>query len=392
MLRKMPLVLIFVIIAVMLFEPLVSMQVKSICYAISLSIESVIVFLLPLIIFGLLFRAAASLARQSMSIIILIVVGVCTSNYLSTFLSHFVGSWIYHFDVTLSIPKGFQELKPYWSFTLPKLIANNKAMFAGLFLGILTAVINQDLASKFACQIEKTVGNILYFFAYLIPLFVAGFVIKMKYDGIIVTIAENYAIVFLVIALSQFTYILFLYFITNCFRIKKTIQTIKNMLPAAITGFCTMSSATAMPLTIIGVEKNSNNPELAQSVVPATVNIHLIGDCFAIPIFAYAILKNFGIEEPGLLNYMIFAGYFVLAKFSIAAIPGGGVVVMLPILEAYLNFNSEMLSLITALYVLFDPVITVANVLGNGGFAMIVENLSKGFYKSNLKFWTKNTY
>jgi Na+/H+-dicarboxylate symporter len=60
----------------------------------------------------------------------------------------------------------------------------------------------------------------------------------------------------------------------------------------------------------------------------------------------------------------------------VAAIPGGGIVVMLPILESCLGFNSEMLSLITALYILFDPVITSANVLGNGMFAKLIDTLA----------------
>ncbi len=46
---------------------------------------------------------------------------------------------------------------------------------------------------------------------------------------------------------------------------------------------------------------------------------------------------------------------------------------MLPILETHLNFTGPMMSLITALYILFDPVITCINVLGNGGFAMIMD-------------------
>jgi Na+/H+-dicarboxylate symporter len=46
---------------------------------------------------------------------------------------------------------------------------------------------------------------------------------------------------------------------------------------------------------------------------------------------------------------------------------------MLPILEHYLGFTGEMMSLITALYILFDPVITSANVLGNGAFAKMMD-------------------
>jgi Na+/H+-dicarboxylate symporter len=52
---------------------------------------------------------------------------------------------------------------------------------------------------------------------------------------------------------------------------------------------------------------------------------------------------------------------------------------MLPILESTLGFEADMLSLITALYILFDPIITSANVLGNGGFALVVDRIASFF-------------
>jgi Na+/H+-dicarboxylate symporter len=104
------------------------------------------------------------------------------------------------------------------------------------------------------------------------------------------------------------------------------------------------------------------------------VNIHLMGDCFAITIFAYAVLKSFGMDEPSFTAYLIFAVYFVLAKFSVAGVPGGGILVMLPILETHLGFQGAMLSMITGLYILFDPIITSANILGNGAFAKMMDN------------------
>jgi Na+/H+-dicarboxylate symporter len=69
--------------------------------------------------------------------------------------------------------------------------------------------------------------------------------------------------------------------------------------------------------------------------------------------------------------------YFVLAKFAVAAVPAGGILVMLPILEKYLHFSPDMLSLITALYIMFDPIITSINVLGNGAFATIFKRIVK---------------
>ncbi|MGL5263555.1 MAG: cation:dicarboxylate symporter family transporter, partial [Candidatus Rhabdochlamydia sp.] len=182
-------------------------------------------------------------------------------------------------------------------------------------------------------------------------------------------------LIFILVAISQFIYIACIYLVSNRFNFPSFLQALKNMLPAAITGFSSMSSAAAMPLTIIGSEKNTQNPSLTRLATPLTVNTHLIGDCFAIPIFAFAIMKNFGIPEPTFFAYLLFALYFVMAKFSVAAIPGGGIIVMLPILESQLGFTAEMSSLITALYILFDPVITCTNILGNGGFTLTLSKL-----------------
>jgi len=197
----------------------------------------------------------------------------------------------------------------------------------------------------------------------------------MLHDGVMLVIVRDYAVIFGIVACSAFLYIALLYFAASHFQPKVFARSVRNMMPATIAGFGTCSSAAAMPLTILGTEKNSKDPDIARSIIPATVNIHLIGDCFAIPIFAFAVMKSFGFPEPTLVNYLIFALYFVLAKFSVAAVPGGGILVMLPILQTYLGFTAEMLTLITALYILFDPVITTANVLGNGAFAMGIGNL-----------------
>lgn len=379
MFRKMPFLLVALIVLILFLGSHLPHEIKSFFYALSLTIKAVIITLLPFIIFCLLFKVMATLTRQASKLILLILAAVCCSNFISTFLSHYVGIWIYHFDLTVIVPKSSNELEPLWTFNLPKLIPNNIAMFLGLALGFISSYFRPALSQKIAKQLDKAINHILRVFTYFIPLFVAGFVIKLDYDGVVLMLIKDYALIFTMIAVAQFSYILFIYFITNT-KNTSWMQSIKNMLPAAITGFSTMSSAAAMPLTILGTQKNASHPDLAPSVIPATVNVHLIGDCFAIPILAYAILKTFDVPEPLFINYLIFTFYFVLAKFSVAAVPGGGIIVMLPVLEAYLGFNSQMLSLITAMYILFDPVITAANVLGNGGFALVIDKIP-----SNIK-------
>lgn len=373
MFRSMPFILVLVIAAIMFFNPMIPLGVKQVLYALSLTVKSGIVFILPVIIFSLLFKTMVGLASRATAVIALILLCVCCSNFTSTFLAHYVGQWVYQLDLSIIQPQSTHELLPVWAWSLPKLIDNNKAMFAGIILGIVLGNAKPVFARNIASRLDWLTSKILFSFRYLIPVFVAGFVVKLQYDGVINIIIKDYASIFAMIALAQFSYILFAYALVNKFNIHATFKTIKNILPAAIAGFSTMSSAAVMPLTIEGAANNARNKDLARSVVPATVNIHLVGDCIAIPVFAYALMKSFGMPEPALMSYLVFVMYFVIAKFSVAAIPGGGIVVMLPILESYLGFSPEMLSLITALYILFDPVITCANVLGNGAFAKMID-------------------
>lgn len=383
MFRYMPFILIGIIVFAGVLGPMMPLAAQSGLYAISLSLKAVIVFVLPLIIFALLFKTAVQLAKKATRTIFLILAGVCCSNFLSTWISYSVGKVAYRFDLSMALPNEHNALLASWSFSLPKWIGNEHAMFAGLMLGVLLALFAPQVAAKFSTLMEKIVGRILKGILWAIPLFILGFVVKLSHEGILVQLIRDYAWILGVVAGAVFSYIALLYFAANGFRIRGSVRCMKNLLPAALAGFGSMSSAAAMPLTILGAEKNARNPDLARSVIPATVNIHLIGDCFAIPIFAFAVLKNFGVAEPTLFVYLQFALYFVLAKFSVAAVPGGGILVMLPILESGLGFDPGMLSLITALYILFDPVITCANVLGNGAFALVMDRLHRNKIKLN---------
>lgn len=375
MFSKMPFILIAIIVLTALFGQFIPPYYQSLLFAMSLSIKTMIVAILPLVIFGLLFKTAINFANKASKMILIILATVCLSNFSSTFISYGFGNIAYFFDLSIHFPDAESALLPTWEFSLPKWIGNDKAMFLGLVAGIVLGRWKPIVANKISNAFEKIVNGILKAILAVIPLFIAGFVVKMNHDQIMPYILKNYSLILLLIASALFTYISLIYLAVNQFNIKRTIQCFKNLIPAGIAGFGSMSSAAAMPLTIIGVEKNSKDPEFGRSIVPVTVNIHLMGDCFSICIFAFAVMKSFGFAAPSFISYLVFAAYFVLAKFSVAAVPGGGILVMLPILESYLGFNGEMLSLMTALYILFDPIITCANIYGNGGVAMILDRL-----------------
>ena len=389
MFRSMPFLLLIVIAMIVLFDSFIPLEVKQILLAMSLSFKSAIIFVLPIIIFSLLFKTMVNLASKATAVIALILVCVCCSNFLSTFISHYIGQMIYHLDISIIPPRTTEGLIPAWSWQLPKLIENNRAMFAGIFLGSLLGRTKPQFARMLADKLEWLTMSILGSFKYFIPFFVAGCVVKLQYDGVFSMILKDYAVIFGIVALAQLTYVTLAFLALYNFNLRAALAAMKNFIPAAIAGFSTMSSAAVMPLTIEAAAENAKDKDLARAIVPCTVNIHLLGDCIGIPIFAYALMKSFAMPEPALMSYLVFVCYFVIAKFSVAAVPGGGIIVMLPILESHLGFTPEMLSLITALYILFDPVVTCANILGNGAFAKLIDkimasNLVRYFHKPAL--------
>jgi Na+/H+-dicarboxylate symporter len=68
--------------------------------------------------------------------------------------------------------------------------------------------------------------------------------------------------------------------------------------------------------------------------------------------------------------------------FTVAAVPGATIIVMIPVVQEVLGFNGEMVSLATALYILYDAIGTTMNVMGNGVFVILYNRLFGGLFPS----------
>ncbi len=371
---KLPLILLAEVLICLAFGHIIPIEAKSFLYAVSLSMKAVLMFILPLIVFSFVTSSLCDLKQGAFSFVVMLFVLVCSSNFFSTCLSGFLGSLAFNsLGFSASMQTSLVELQPLWLFTLPKIVPNDVALGVGLVLGLVLSMFSWQKGKEIAKWLQKLSVLILNkLFIPVIPVFLVGFLLKLQHDQVLTVICRSYLSIFVMIAVLLVVYLTLFYGVLTNFEPKQWRQSIRNMFPAGIAGFSAMSSAAAMPLTLQASEKNTQNPTVVRGVVPVTTNIHLIGDCFGIPIMALAIMLSFGHDLPSLSQYVIFASYFVLAKFAVAAVPGGGILVMLPVLEQHLGFSSEMLSLITVMYMIFDPVLTGSNVMGNGGFAMLM--------------------
>lgn len=378
-----PLIFLGALLFSILFGWMVPYLIKSYLYSLSLMIKECLIFVLPFVIFSLVYNAIGRLGGGVVKFILLIVPLICCSNFLNTILSYFSSMSFIKIGLVGNISaKAYsvsRELLPFFEIKLPKILSNDFALLFGIIFGLVGSFVKSDFLLQTRAFFDKVTR---YFFKILVPVmpfFIIGTALKLQHDGMLVIICTKYLPILITFIISAYGFVILQLFLLANMQKTKFMQYIKNIIPAIITGFGAMSSAAALPLSIKAAEDNSNDKKNAGIIIPATVNIHLVGDCFFIPMMAIAIMASFGMKIPSLAEYLLFSLHFVLAKFAVAAVPGGGVLVMLPVMQTYLGFTPDMLGLITALYVLFDPVITSCNVAGNGSMAILFDKITSFF-------------
>jgi Na+/H+-dicarboxylate symporter len=373
--KKIIIPLICISLLALVFHAHLPLYFKAAMLSLSLSVKAVLLFSLPVLIAVLLFKTTSQLTRGASWLIAAIVFFVVASNSVSTLLGYATGSLLFVLPIDVAMPALSCSLEPLFELTLPCWMKSSTALASGAVAGLIISYSRGSWVQVCKKSADAIASFLLKAFVGIVPVFIFGFLLKLAHEGQLTALLGSFAKIFAFIAAIQLVYIALFYLSLYRFNVRAAWSSIRPILPAAFVGFSAMSSAAAMPLTIKGVQKSALNKDIGSSCIPATVSIHLIGDCLAIPLLAFAIIKSAGMAMPSLTDYLLFSALFVLAKFSVAAIPGGGILVMLPILEKQLSMTAPMLSLITALYILFDPIITFTNVLGNGAFALAIDKI-----------------
>jgi len=375
-------------VGTLLFGDLLPYSVKAAFYSISLTLKSLLLFVLPFIVFSCLFSSLLTISGgKALRFILVLFTVVCLSNYMSTLVAYIVASLKLVNIGLASISFGpNDELLPLWNIEFPEWIPNNYALYFGFGLGFVFSFFSSKLVRQFSIHSKQFVSLFLEKgFVPLLPLFALGFILKMQFDGVLIQSIKYCLPLMLLIILTYIFYITLLFAIVANFNFILWKKYLKNVLPAGLTGFSTMSSLVAMPLTIKAAEKNTEDPDISHLVIPATVNIHMIGFAINVPLMALSILLSFGYELPTFELYSKFAYFFILTQFAAAAAPGCGILLMIPLLETHLGFTGEMSALITTLYIIFDPAETSANILGNSVLVIMISKIYKYWQKKETK-------
>lgn len=381
---KLPIILLSIILFAIIVGPLLPVSIQSLLYAIGLTLKELLIFVLPFIIFSLLLNSIVHLKQGAIRLILLLIPLMCLSNFISSWVAYFGGGFILQqAKITVVTEIAARTLEPTWDLSLPTWISTKYAMLSAMAFGLLSIAYFVNVGQKVATVCNKITVFILNRLVIpLLPLMILGFIVKMQYEDVLTALMENYAYIFTMVALLQVLYIIPWYIVLAKFKTKVWVEYLKNMIPPFITGFSTLSSAATLPFTLIATRKNVHDPDVVNFVIPSTVNFHLVADCIAMPIFAMALMISYGFPLPTVSQYLVFSLYYVIARFSAAAIPGGGAIVIWPLLISQFGFTADMLALVHTLNLVFDSMITAMNIMGNGAFAILF---------NKIYYWSKGT-
>jgi Na+/H+-dicarboxylate symporter len=383
--KSLPIQLVISIVLAFMLGSYLDRSIVSIFYTLSTCLIDILMFVLPWMIFAYIFTAITRIQQKSVFLILLIFLGITASNLLSISTAYLFSSSLLPMLGLSHSPefatKLHSSIEPYFRLTLPNLVGTGTAMMVAVILGIALSFISNENALKIKMQkiISYLTQAITFFlkrmFIPLLPLYVFGFCLKLSYDQALLYLFQSYGKAFLLSLIIIWVYIPLIFMIAAKGNMRTAFGNLRKMLPAGLTGFSTMSSAATMPVTLKCTEETTKDKNFADLIIPTTANTHLLGDNITITIASLALMTIFGMDPPDLTTFAVFVLAYCMAALSCVGIPGGTVLIVLPVLQNFLGFTPEMLSAITTIYVLQDPFGTTANVIGNGGFALLIQRV-----------------
>jgi len=380
---SLPVQLIGVIVGVLLFGNLLPVWAVKGSYTFSVIFKELLGFILPFIIFSFVLTGILSFKKNAPLILAVVLGVICSSNAIVATITYWIARLVLpvvacKLDASQLVIDN--QLIPYNSFSLPPLIKSEKALLLAVTLGIIFSIYRVLAFEKAMKKLKKWVEQfVCSIFIPLLPLYVLGFLLKINYEGTFGSLMSNYGATFVLIVAVQAVILLSYYWLASGFNISQAARYIQNALPSYLTAFSTMSGTATIPVTIQSAEKNISNIPLVHMAVPIMANVHLLGDCVATPLLALVTMMLFKGCVASFVTFIIFIGYFCMTMLAASGIPGGGIIVMIPILVSQLGFTPEMISIITTLYLLLDSFGTAANVMGDGASVIVVDKLLNKF-------------
>lgn len=376
--------IIIVLIAGYILTPYMGQEGISWAYTASSVIKSGLIILLPLITFTYMFASMLKFARSSPGLILSVLTALQVSNVLALAIGFFAIKWTAPYFLTagsICFNQGM-TINSYLNIFIPSFWSPANGMLFGFIMGIIFSFIKSSGIIRLSESLKIFIGSILRkLLIPVLPVFIFGFFVKMRFEGTIEALMTGYSKVFIFVAILLFAYLTILLIIAHRFNMYSAWRHVKCMVTPLLTGFATMSSMATLPFTLACTKEVLENDDYSDFIIPFTSGIHMVGDGIIFGVTIAALTYMYSACEPSLPVLGIFAFYYMLSKFSAAGVPAGTTAIIMPMLGQYLGFSEEMMGVFFSVCVLQDCVITMGNVGGNCIFAKLSFSFFRGLMK-----------
>lgn len=379
---SLPVQLLLAITFVLLFGAYIPEWGIRLFYTLSILFKDLLSFLLPFMIFSFVYCGIRSFKQNAPIILAILLFTILISNIAGAFVSYGAARCLLPNMLQGSAVKQAIAIKysvePWFRLPLCMPIPLSWALLSSVLMGILSSFVNLSLFDRGVYRAKKVIEYILkYGFIPLLPIYVLGFLLKMYYEKAFYFLFDYYGKVIILLLCLQGLYLMLLYALAKRFAVRKTARAIKNALPSYVAAFSTMSSMIALPVSIAAAKRNIPNRQLANMAMPILANIHLLGAAINLPMLALATMIIFEGSMPGIMQYAQFTLYLCTTMFAVSGVPGAGVITLIPLLQSQFNFSSDMISIVTTLYLLLEAFGTAMNAMGDGALIIIVHKILK---------------
>ena len=325
-----------------------------------------IFFMVPLIILGFVSYSIAKMKDNASKMLSLALIIAYLSSIGAAFFAMVSG---YTLIPHLSIEPVKETLRqlPELIFRLdiPPVVSVMTALVLAIMIGLATvwtkSEVFENLLDNFQKMVLLLINRILI---PILPFFIAANFCALSYEGAITKQLPVFLGVMVIVIISQFVWLSFLYALAGAVSKKNPWQVLKYYGPAYLTAVGTMSSAATLAVALKCAKKS---PVLKDNVidfaVPLFSNIHLCGSILTEVFFVMTVS----------LMLIILLGIFAIGA---PGVPGGTVIASLGIVISILGFDEAGTALLLTIFALQDSFGTACNITGDGALTLIMTKAS----------------
>jgi len=335
--------------------------------------------MIPLIIVGFVAPAIADIGSRAGKLLVVTAAIAYFTTFMAGIMSYITGALTFpHIigsDSGMLIDGSKTELLPYFTVDIPPLMSVMTALVLAFMIGLGIAFSNGTSLrhgfNEFKGIVSKTIEAAVL---PLLPFYIFGIFLTMTAEGQVGTILKCFIKIIAIIFVLHVFILILQYCIAAIFSRRNPFRMLRTMLPAYFTALGTQSSAATIPVTLKQTIKIGVSEDIAGFVIPLCATIHMSGSTLKIVACALAlIIMHHQPYDIGLFCHFI--GMLGITIIAAPGIPGGAIMASIGLLQSILEFDSQMVALMIALYIAMDSFGTACNVTGDGAIASIIDRI-----------------